>query len=114
MGGWGGGVRHRFVRAIPHYLEWEIAAGADIHKRLTVMRVHVNQAVVCKDKTEDKLFKKNIGIITKTGRGGGGMGMGGGLPVPISMQSSSKSLAARGSTVGLVSVKYASQKVVAF
>lgn len=56
-----------FICVFPLYLEWEIAAGADVHKRLTVMRVHVNQAVVCKDKTKDKLFKKTSGLLRKLG-----------------------------------------------
>lgn len=62
---------------IPHYLQREIAC-ADIHKRLTVMRIHVNQAVICKDKTKDKLFKKHSDYYNA-------------YPWPISMQSSSKS-----------------------
>lgn len=63
---------------IPHYLQREIAC-ADIHKRLTVMRIHVNQAVICKDKTKDKLFKKHGDYFNA-------------YPCSISMQSSSKSL----------------------
>lgn len=35
------------------YLEREILY-ADIYKRLAVMRIHVNQTVIYKDKTEDK------------------------------------------------------------
>lgn len=89
------------VCVIPHYLEWEIAAGADIHKRLTVMRVHVNQAVICKDKTKDKLFKKTSGLS-------------GGAPRANFHAEQLKVTRHSGPTVGLVSVKYASQKVVAF
>lgn len=85
----------QFICVISHYLEWEIA-GADIHKRLTVMRVHVNQAVVCKDKTKDKLFK-NIRLFKKWAS----------LPFLCrAAQSHSLALLAR--------IKYASQKVVAF
>lgn len=67
---------------IPHYLQREIAC-ADIHKRLTVMRIHVNQAVICKDKTKDKLFKKHGDYFNA-------------YPCSISMQSSSKSLTSAG------------------
>lgn len=72
---------------IPHYLQREIAC-ADIHKRLTVMRIHVNQAVICKDKTKDKLFKKHSDYYNA-------------YPCPISMQSSSKSP----TSVGLQTIK---------
>lgn len=101
----GGGGTGRFVCVIPHYLQWEIAAGADIHKRLTVMRVHVNQAVICKDKTKDKLFKKTSGLLRKTG---------GVFPRSNFHAEQLKVTRHSGPTVGLVSVKYASQKVVAF
>jgi len=37
----------------PYYLKREILY-ADIYKRLAVMRIHVNQTVIYKDKTEDK------------------------------------------------------------
>lgn len=42
------------------------------------MRIHVNQAVICKDKIKDKLFKKHSDYYNA-------------YPCPISMQSSSKS-----------------------
>lgn len=67
---------------IPHYLQRETAC-ADIHKRLTVMRIHVNQAVICKDTTKDKLFKKHGDYFNA-------------YPCSISMQSSSKSLTSAG------------------
>ncbi len=57
-------------------------------KRLTVMRIHVNQAVICKDKTKDKLFKKHSDYYNA-------------YPCPISMQSSSKS-----PTAGLQTIKH--------
>lgn len=37
----------------PSYLKGEILY-ADIYKRLAVMRIHVNQTVIYKDKTKDK------------------------------------------------------------
>lgn len=64
------------------------------------MRVHVNQAVICKDKTKDKLFKKHP-IITK-------------MRFSPNFYAEQLKVTTLSLLLGLWCVKYASQKVVAF